>query len=285
MILSEEAFVGNARTATSLHRYQEDNPLSVPQLNGSSPHHAESFGLGANTSSNSAGDGVDDPVPTQRLIVDLVLTLTKHMMHWAASDRVKVDPVLWQSRVLGSVGIAGGETRRICPDNSGSAEAAEWFASRIKGLCDRAASVILDGVDRTPSSWRCLIKHAQQVLKYCNATLEADFEKESEEQSEIETDAETAETTTDGRLLNTLVGLLLPAVVTGLLPFAHVPVFARRLLDVVNIAVGLLDKACCTCPSICLADADYIASRNGFGETLTKKKTQQVKCYHRGNFL
>lgn len=270
-----EPFPDNTRTTTFMPQYQECNP-PVPQLNGSATDRTESFGLDTNAAGNAEGDGSDSPVRMQRLFVNFVLTLTKHMMHWAASDRVTVDPTLWQSRVLGD------DARNDCPiDSTFSAkgvpgECTEWFAARVKGLFDRAASVILDGVDRTPSSWRCLIKHAQLILKYSNAILESALEGDTQVESEDGRAAEEGDARPVDRLEETLVGLLLPAMVTGLLPFAHVPVFARRLLGVVNTTVGLLDEVCYRCPAIRLADANYIAARNGVGGTPMSKRKPQV---------
>lgn len=256
---------------------QEGSPASVVQLNGSATNRTESFELGATNTSYAMGDGSDSSSLTQRLLVNLVLTLTKHVLHWAASERITVDPTTWQSHVVEGADIAefvSGPPRLDKEVPVG--EAAGRFAARAKVLCNRAASVVLDGVDRTPSSWRCLINYAKLVLKYSTTVIEAALEKETQgcggEGGDSETDSRV-----EDRLEETLVGLILPAVVTGLLPFAHIPLFARRLTDVVNAAVGLLDEICFRCSLTRLADENYVAARNGGGEASKKKSKPQVK--------
>lgn len=255
---------------------QEGSPTSVLQLNGSATNRAESFGLGAN---DVVADGSDNKSLTQRLLVDFTLTLTKHVMHWAASERITVDPIHW-SWIVEDAGSNAGADRPSLNKRVPEAETAGWFSEQVKGLCNRASAVIVDGVDRTPSSWQCLIKHAQLVFKYSTVALEAAVERETRDGNE-EAGAEETDTETMDRLEDTLVGLLLPAVVTGLLPFAHVPVFARRLLDTVNSVVVLLDKICFRCPRIRQADEHYITARNGGGEAPQNKRKPQV-MYQRG---
>lgn len=272
---------GNACASSSGEPFaygaQEGSPESVLQLNGSATNRTESFDLDTTNASHAMGDGSDSSSLTQRLLVDLVLTLTKHVMHWAASDRITVDLTMWQSRVVEGAGIDGCATgpARLDKENP-VAETAGWFAARVKVLCNRAASVVLDGVDRTPSSWRCLINYAKLVLKYSTAIIEAALERETQD-SGGEGDAAETDTGMVNRLEETLVGLLLPAVVTGLLPFAHVPLFARRLMDVVNATVGLLDEMCFRCSVTRLADENYVAARNGGGEASKHKRKPQVK--------
>lgn len=260
------------RAATFLRQYQECSPSSALQLNGSAMDRTESFDLDTDATGNEVNDGPSNTRQTARLYVDLALTLTKHIMHWAASDRVTVDPVLWRSSVMESGGLDGCLASGECLDTSPTVDSLGWVAARAKRFFNRTGSVILDGVDRTPSSWRCLIKHAQLVLKYSTAILEAAMESDGAA-------AEAADIGRIDRLDATLVGLLLPAVVTGLLPFAHIPVFARRLLDAVNGAVILLDEVCCRCPAIRTADASYVAARNGGGASATKQKKQVQLCF------
>lgn len=251
---------------------QEGSPTSVLQLNGSATNRTESFDLGVN---NAVGDGQDSQSITQRLLVDFVLTLTKHVMHWAASERITVDPIRW-SRIVNdadSDGCANGPTR--LDKGVPVAETAGWFTERVTGLCNRASSIVLDGIDRTPSSWQCLIKHAQSVFKCSTVVLETALERETRDGDEAAGADETDMGMID-RLEESLVGLLLPAVVTGLLPFAHVPVFARGLLDAVNAVVGLLDEMCFMCSLTRLADEHYLAARNGGGEAPKNKRKLQV---------
>ncbi|CAM9202377.1 unnamed protein product [Discosporangium mesarthrocarpum] len=201
---------------------------------------------------------------TRHLFVDLILTLEKHMMHWAASDRVEVDPGLWISSVLG-----GGNTGSGCSPSRSTFGTPTTFAAQVKGLCDQAAAVMLDGVDRTPSSWRCLLEHAQLVFKHSIVILEAggqDAGWGDREKSE------------GGHLVafeGTLVESVLPALVNGLLPFAYLPAFGRRLLPVVTTTVKLLDSICRMCPTVCRADRNYVQSRNRSGE-LPKHKPQTL---------
>lgn len=270
---------GNACARSSGEPFgaQEDSPASVVQLNGSATNRTESFGLGPTNTSHAMGDSSDSSSLTQRLLVDLVLTLTKHILHWAASDRIAVDPTTWQSHVVEGAGTeecASGPTRLDKEVPVG--EAAGWFAARAKVLCNYAASIVLDGVDRTPSSWRCLINYAKLVLKYSTAIIEAALERETQGCARHGGDAETDTRMVD-RLEETLVGLLLPAVVTGLLPFAHIPLFARRLTEIVNATVGLLDEICSRCSLTRLADENYVAARNGGGEASKNKSKPQVK--------
>lgn len=275
---------GNAYSSSSgeppAYGAQEGSPTSVLQLNGSATNRTESFDLGVN---NAVGDGSDSQALTQRLLVDFVLTLMKHVMHWAASERITVDPTLWSRLVDGADpdGCANGPRR--LDQEVPVAETAGWFAERVKGLCNRASSVVLDGVDRTPSSWQCLIKHAQVVFKYSTVVLETALEREAQD-GEEGAGAEETDTGIVDRLEETLVGLLLPAVVTGLLPFAHVPIFARRLLDVVNAVVGLLDEMCFKCPLTRLADEQYLAARNEGGEAPKTKRKPQVIYRSGGGF-
>lgn len=261
---------------------QEGSPTSVLQLNGSATNGTESFDLGTTNASHAMGDGSDSPSLTQRLLVDLVLTLTKHVMHWAASDRITVDPTAWQSHVVEGASIDACATGPERLDKEVAvADTAGWFTARAKVLCNHAASVVLDGVDRTPSSWRCLINYAKLVLKHSTAIIEAALERETQdsggEEGCVETDTEMVE-----RLEETLVGLLLPAVITGLLPFAHTPLFARRLTDVVNTAAGLLDEICFRSSLTRLADENYVAARNGVGNASNNKRKPQVND-QRGN--
>lgn len=250
----------------------EGSPTSVLQLNGSATNHTESFDVGVN---NAVRDSLDSQSLTQRLLVDFVLTLTKHVMHWAASERITVDPICL-SRMVNDAGSDGYPTSPMSPGKGAPVvETAGWFAERVTGLCDWASSVVLDGVDRTPSSWQCLIKHAQSVFKYSTVVLETALEKENQDGDEG-AGAEKTDTGMVDRLGETVVGLLLPAVTTGLVPFAHVPVFARRLLDAVNAVVCLLDEICFKCPVTRLADEHYLAARNGEGEAPKNKQKPQV---------
>lgn len=264
-----------------MHRQQEGgSSCSVSQLNGSATDQAESFDL-ENTHSAAvparANDSGNNPLRTRRLFIELVLALMKHILHWAAGNYITVDPTRWQSRVLGYGG--GGNGQRVTGsdlDKSRATTTPGWFAVRAKELCDRAAAVILDGVDRTPSSWRCLIKYARQVLKGSIATLETTLAKEpisgGGAAGRVGCALEAAdEMKRIDRLEHTLVGALLPAVINGLLPFAHLPVFARQLMQVVASTVRLLDAACCRCPALRQADARYVAARNG-GVSRTKTK-------------
>ena len=275
---------GNACSSSSeeppAYRAQEGSPTSVLQLNGSATNRTESFDLGVN---NAVGDCLDNQSLTQRLLVDFVLALTKHVMHWAASERIAVDPSRWSRMVndADSDGCINDPTRQ--DKGIPVAETTGWFAERVTGLCTRASSIVLDGIDRTPSSWQCLIKHAQLVFKYSTVALETALERETQDGDEG-AGAEETDTGIMDRLEETLVGLLLPAVVTGLLPFAHVPVFARGLLDVVNALVGLLDETCFMCPLTRLADEHYLAARNGGGEAPNNKRKPQVMYRSVGPF-
>lgn len=262
---------------TPAYGTQEGSPTSVLQLNGSATNRTESFDLDVN---NAAADGPDGQLLSQRLLVDFVLTLTKHVMHWAASERITVDLFRWSWMVNDADSgrcpngpTPNGPTR--LDKGVPVAETAGWFAERVTGLCNRASSVVLDGMNRTPSSWQCLIKYAQLVFKYSTVVLETALERETQDGDEG-AGADDTDTGMVDRLEDTLVGLLLPAVVTGLLPFAHVPVFARRLLEVANAVVGLLDEVCFKCPLTRLADEHYLAARNGEGETPKTKRNPQV---------
>lgn len=267
---------GNACSSSSgespAHGAEEGSPTSVLQLNGSATNRTESFDLGV---TKAVGDGSGSQSLTQRLLVDFVLTLTKHIMHWAASERVTVDPVRW-SRFVNYVDFDGCQYGPTCLDKGVPvAEAAGWFAERVKGLRNRASSVVLDGMDRTPLSWQCLIKHSQLILKYSTIVLETALERETQDDDEG-VGAEGIDTGMVDRLEETLVGMLLPAVVTGLLAFAHVPLFARRLLGKVNAVMGLLDELCFKCPLTRLADEHYLAARNGGGDAPENKRKPQV---------
>ena len=255
---------------------QEGSPVSVQQLNGSATNRTESFDLDTN---NAMGDGPDNPSLTQRLLVEFVLKLTKHVMHWAASEHITVDPVQW-SHLVEDAGVDGCATGPTRPGNRVAiGEPAGWFVARIKMLCNRASSVVLDGVDRTPSSWQCLIKYAKLVFKCSTAALEAALERETQEiqDSDQRQGEEEIGTGVVDRLEETLVGLLLPAVATGLLSFAHMPVFARSLLDVVNVTLGLLDETCSRCSVTRLADESYVAARNGGREAQRHTRMSQVR--------
>lgn len=255
---------------------QEGSPVSVQQLNGSATNRTESFDLDTH---NTMGDVSDSPSLTRRLVVDFVLKLTKHVMHWAASEHITVDPDRW-SRLADDASADGFATG---PSRLGSCVATEepggWLAARVKMLCNRASSVVFDGIDRTPSSWRCLIKYAKLVFKYSTAALEAALERETQEIQDKDDRGGEEETGTGmvDRLENTLVGLLLPAVATGLLSFAHIPVFARSLLDIVNVTLGLLDETCSKCYVTRLADENYVAARNGGRETQRHRRKPQVR--------
>lgn len=288
-----KVFAEDSRSQCMTPRYQDrGSPSSILQLNGSATDQTDSFDLGNTEGAVSiamvSDDSASNPLRTQRLFVDLVLTLTKHMMHWAASNRVAVDPTRWESRVFGFGGGGNGHQSgvREGQDKSRTTAAAGWFTIRAKGLCDRAASVILDGVDRTPSSWRCLINYAQLVLKSSIEILETTLARDTtsveggagRDSREMEA-AEEIERI--GCLEDTLVGVLLPSVVNGLLPFAHVTVFARRLLQVVISVVRLLDEACCRCPAVCKADANYVAARNGGAS----RRKPQVMSRNRSMFF
>lgn len=271
---------GNACSSSPGDRFafgaQEGSPVSVQQLNGSATNRAESFDLDTN---NIMGDVSGSSSLTQRLLADFVLKLTKHVMHWAASEHITVDPVRWSH--LANDADADGFA--ASPSNLGNCiatgERGGWLAAKVKMLCNRASSVVLDGIDRTPSSWCCLIKYAKLVFKYSTAALEAALERETQEiqdRDERRGEQETGTGMVD-RLEETLVGLLLPAVATGLLSFAHIPVFARSLLDIVNVTLGLLDETCSRCQVTRLADEKYVAARNGGREGQRHRRKPQVR--------
>lgn len=275
-ISSGETFADDERAAAFTPTHQEGSPFSVLQLNGSATNRTESFGLESNSVSKPIEDESNDASRTQRLYVEVTLTLTKHMMHWAASDRITVDPELWQSRIMGNLCIHEREADAFLQEKDASIKTSGWFATRTKGLCDRAAAVVLDGVNRTPSSWCCLIKHAHLILKHSTAILEAALERGTQSHTEGGGGDAAVDTRQLDQLEHTLVGLLLPAVITGLLPFAQIPVFARRLLDIVNATVVFLDEACYKCSGIRRADADYVAARNGDTEAASVNRKPQV---------
>lgn len=275
---ARELWAGDGCRTTCFDRRQEGSPLPVQQLNGSDMDREESFELGIDPPNDtSAGNS---PL-TSRLFLTVTLTFTKHIMHWAASDRVSMDANLWQTRVVegGKYWDQAGTTRSVSTTQKGTVNATGWFVEQAGALCSRAASVILDGMDRTPSSWRCLIAHARLVMKHSTAILEVMLEGGAQVHDDHadKTQQGAKEVPLADRLENTLVGQLLPAVVTGLLPFAHVPVFARRLLDVVASVVSLLDEACCRCPIIRRADGIYIATRNAEEGTSTKARVPHVR--------
>lgn len=277
-ISSGESFADDdERAAAFMPAHQEGSPFSVLQLNGSATNRTESFGLESNSVSKPVEDGSNDASRTQRLYVEVVLALTKHMMHWAASDRITVDPGLWQSRVVGDFfSVHDREADPLLLEKDAPIKTSGWFATRTKRLCDRAAAVVLDGVNRTPSSWCCLIKHAHLILKHSTVILEAALERGTQSHEESGEGDAGVDTRQLDQLKHTLVGQLLPAVVTGLLPFAQIPVFARRLLDVVNATVVLMDEACYKCSCIRRADADYVAARNGDAEAVAVNRKPQV---------
>ena len=63
-----------------------------------------------------------------------------------------------------------------------------------------------------------------------------------------------------------LVGSILPSLVTGLLPvFAHQPVFAKRLMKLVTRFAQLLDALCYKTPELRNHDANYVKYRLGEG--------------------
>lgn len=259
---------------------QEGSPVSVLQLNGSATNRTESFDLDADTASDALADGSDSPALTQRLLVDLVLMFMKHVLHWAGSDRVMVHCAKWQSNVLEHVDTDERETGPARLDKGAPvAEHGGWFFARVKALCDRAASVVLDGETCIPPSWRCLINLAKLILKYSTSLLETTLERQVHE-SEEGKGVEEMKPALDDRLQETLVGLLLPTVVTALLPFAHVPVFARSLAKLVNTTVGLLDDACTRCSRTRQADEKCVAARSGEGESSKSTRKPQVKdCF------
>ena len=248
-----EYFADAARESTSFARSPEGSPFSMQQLNGSCVECTDSFHLNTGGIGNDGVRGPPASPHTQHLVVNLVLTLMKHVMHWAGSERVVVDPSLWESQVLRAGCCRRYSTEWEC-NREAASESCNWFAGRVKGFCNRAASVILDGVDREPSSWRCLIKHSQLVLKYSSITLEAILDREPQSQSSEDVEADsTADVDT---LRDTIVGQLLPSVVTGLLPFTDNPVFARHLVGMVNEAVVLLEETCRLYPVARLADSN-----------------------------
>ncbi|CAM9751893.1 unnamed protein product [Scytosiphon promiscuus] len=257
---------------------QEASPMSVLQLNGSATNRTESFDLDAGTPIDALGDGSDSPSLTQRLLVELVLMFMKHVLHWAGSERVAVDCAAWQSRVLERAGTDTDECKARparLDEGSSMTEADGWFAARVKAFCNHATSVVLDGQNFTPPSWHCLINLAKLIMKYSVSVLEAALEKNAHRSDDRDGGDEMKASLHDG-LQETLVGLLLPAVVTGLLPFAHLPVFARSLMDFVDTTVGLLDDACSKCSITRLADEKYIAARNGGSEASRNKRKPQT---------
>lgn len=270
-----ESLADDARLATAFDRFPDGSPLSAHQLNDSATDRRESFHLNVEAIVNDGADGPDTR-RTHDLLVDLVLTLMKYMMHWAAIDHVAVNPSLWESRVLRPDFPHRCSAGRRCSDreNAGS-ESHDWIAGRMKRLCDHAASVILDGVDRAPSSWRCLIKHSQLVLKYATTVLEATLNKHVQSR-EDEGNGTTVGIYNVDRLRETIVGKLLPAVVTGLLPFADNPVFARSLLGIVNEALVLLDEVCRRGLVTRSADSTDLVAGNRDGAVQALKRKSQV---------
>lgn len=271
-----ETYLGESfdRSPTLFDRFPNGSPLSVHQLNDSATYGRESFHMKVNDRAHSP----DTSRCTQDLLVDLVLTLTKYMMHWAAIDHVAVDPSLWESRVLRADFPHRSSTTRRCSDreNAESESSHDWITGRMKGLCNHATSVILEGVDRVPSSWRCLIRHSQLVLKYATTVLEATLDKQVQAREEDESIDTTAGIDSVGCLRETIVGKLLPAVVTGLLPFADNPVFARSLLRVVNEALILLEEVCRRCLATRLVDSTDLVAVNHNEAVPASKRTSQV---------
>lgn len=281
-ICSSEEFADGSSSRTFARHHQEGSPSAVLQLNGSATDRTECFCLSVDNGGDCAAVANDPekPLRTQQLLVDFILTLTKHIMHWAASDSVTVDPNLWQSRVIE---LNGNNGRRASGRDLGGESATSTvggFSTRAKGLFSRAAAILLDGVDRTPSSWCSLLKYAQLVLKNSVAILEATLARnmDSDEGDNGGHGCEAAEQARVNRFEQPLIRILLPAVVNGLLPFSHVPVFARRLVRLVTCAGELLDEACYKCPTVREADVSYVAVRNG---RMSRRKPQ-VMCSGNG---
>lgn len=251
-------------SGTPINRRLEASPSYMTQLNGSAMNLKESFDIDVEGAGTADVGDQEKQCYTRVLLVELLVSLTKHILHWGGSERIIVDPYLWRTRVLGIDG--GVEQHIICRDHGRGkiASMPGWLVAHVKGLCDRPLAVVLDGKNCTPSSWGLLIRYAELVLKSAIVILEATL---LEDGDKVDTrgghDRKLVDVGRIDELQETLVGAVLPAIVNGLLPFTHLPLFARRLLRVVASTLQLLDRVCDRCPEIRQADAEYVAARNG----------------------
>ncbi|CAM9290375.1 unnamed protein product, partial [Chrysoparadoxa australica] len=90
-----------------------------------------------------------------------------------------------------------------------------------------------------PPAWECLIDQAQAVLEHSCAALSTGQEIEG-----------------------TIVSLVLPSVVAGLIPFAKHPVFASHLQHLVTKLLRLLDERCAGVEDLVAADAELLLRRS-----------------------
>lgn len=256
----------SSTTSRTPSRDQGPSP-SVMELNGCAKDRSYSFAIDVDGTSavslSSAQNSSDD---TRTLFMDLLLALTKNVLHWAGSDHVTVDPAMWQKRVLE---VGDKRERRALGKGQGHEDECltttpGWLGKKVRGVYNRAAAVVVDGLTFIPSSWRCLIRFSRLVFKSSMIVLETRLAKSNNESSERSghylgpvDESELHE------LRNSTVGVLLPALVNGLLPLAHWPAFARSLIGTVTSALEILDRTCRRCPALRQADARYVATRNG----------------------
>lgn len=263
----EESLECPSSTTSCTPSHDQGPSPSVTELKGCTKDRLYTFAIDVDGTSavslSSAQNSLDD---TRSLFMDLLLALTKNVLHWAGSDHVTVDPAMWQKRVLKvddkrerrALGNAQGDEDECLAPTPG------WLGKKVRGVYNRAAAVVVDGLTFIPSSWRCLIRFSRLVFKSSMIILETRLAKSNNESSEHSghhlgpiDESELHE------LHNTTLGVLLPALVNGLLPLAHRPAFARSLVGTVTSALEILDRTCRRCSALRQADARYVATRNG----------------------
>ncbi|GMI41280.1 hypothetical protein TeGR_g2351, partial [Tetraparma gracilis] len=180
-------------------------------------------------SSQSKPAGVTPPYH-QALIVRLILSLFKHGMHWAATESTS-------------------------PPASSSPSPPSFLDK--KAMLDHCLSSVVS--PPTPSGCSSLLEFTTLSLLHSIDLLTALLKVPPRQQFVLSiSDA--------NRLSAGAVGTVLPSVVSGLLPFASRPLFARRLLPLVTKFVQRLDRLVTLCPSLVESSSDFEAmddSNNG----------------------
>lgn len=147
---------------------------------------------------------------------------------------------------------------------SNAAGGAAVFEASVSTLGLLASSV--------PSGWSCLLEYAQMLLlhsielltKIVGASASGPSHSASSAFGHAHRNGSSGNSQFDLLAMQrSLVGLILPSLITGLLPFAYQPVFAKRLMKLITRFAQLLDALCFNTPELRTVDSNYIKHRLG----------------------
>jgi alpha-tubulin suppressor-like RCC1 family protein len=188
---------------------------------------------------------------TYTLLTDFLLTLQKHLMSWAGRQSSSDGCILdWD-------------------DDDGELQPGGYA---VGATLDASISIAALLDSSVPSGWNCLLEYSQMLLLHSIELLTNLVGTTGPGSNGNSSYLGHRTGSTNGAdvtsLRRSLVGSILPPLVTGLLPFASEPIFAKRLMKLVTRFAQLLDALCFATPELRSVDANYIKYRLGEGTPL-----------------